>query len=138
MDTLDTTKNYDYDSTLASVGIKCKAVYTGSIEFKTLVDEKFSGHEQRRDEWSVPRRGWVLEFEKTPATARQLESFFIRCKGKKKAFQWTWPGRMDGFDFGGDDQLYLVRFDTDKLEFDALEMGYKTFKVPIIQVMAWE
>lgn len=43
---------------------------------------------------------------------------------------------MDEMDTSGDDVLYLVRFDTDKIEFNILDMGYRTFKVPIIQVMS--
>ena len=138
MDTLDTSSNYDYDEVLSIVGIKCLKVYTGYIEFKTYVDEKFTGHEQRRDAWTTPKRSWILEFEKTPDLARALESFFIKCKGRKKSFLWKWNKTVDGVDFGGDDITYTIRFDTDKLEFSALDYGYKTLKIPITQIINWE
>lgn len=140
MDTLNTTLNQDFDATLSIVtsvtaGVKCLKTYTASIEFKTIVDDHFTGNEQRRDQWSTPRRGWILEFEKSPDVARVMEKFFIRQKGRKRAFHWTWKENVDGFDTGGDDVTYTVRFDTDKIDFNILEMGYRTFKVPIIQVM---
>lgn len=139
IDTLDTTKNEAYDEVLGTIGIRCLKVYTGSIEFKTYVDEKFTGHEQRKDAWTNPRREWILEFEKTPDSARLLEWFFIKCKGRKKAFYWKWNRYdVDGLDLGGDDITYYVRFKEDKLEFNVLDMGYKTFKVVITQVMTQE
>lgn len=81
MDVLDTSYNLDFDGsssigTSITCGVKCLRTYTASIEFKTIIDDHFSGNEQRRDQWTTPRRGWVLEFEKTPDTARIMEKFF--------------------------------------------------------------
>ena len=141
MDILNTTTNLDFNeiallTTPITCGVKCLKTYTSSIEFKTLIDDHFSGNEQRRDQWTLPRRGWVLEFEKTPDSARIMEKFFIRQKGRKRAFQWTWNKIVDGYDTSGDNVIYTVRFDVDKIDFDIIEMGYRTFKVPIIQVMS--
>lgn len=140
MDIFNTKINQDFDSSTSLVtsitcGVKIQKTYTASIEFKTLVDEHFTGNEQRRDQWTKPRRSWVLEFEKTPDNARIMEKFFIRQKGRKRAFQWKWDKYVDGYDTGGDDATYTVRFDTDKIEFNIMEMGYRTFKVTIVQVM---
>jgi hypothetical protein len=134
METLDTSQNLAYDSLTGITGIKCKKVYTASVEFKTEVDEKFSGNEQRYDRWSLPRRGWVLEFEKTPDITREMDAFFCRHRGKKKAFNWKWDAVVDNEDFGGNDVIYKVRFDIDKLDFSMMEMGYSTFSVPIVQL----
>jgi hypothetical protein len=106
-----------------------KRAYTASVKFNTIVDETFSAKEQRRDVWTNPRRKWILEFEKNKLDREALVNFFIAQKGRKKAFNWTWA-----VDKGGDDVTYLVRFDTDELQLDVLEMGYSTFSLPIIQV----
>jgi phage-related protein len=138
METLDTSINSEYNVDTQVTGVKCLAVYNASIEFKTIVDEAYTAHEQRDDQWSLPRRAWILEFEKSPKSARDLEAFFIRHKGKKKAFNWKWDKIVNGMDTGGDDVVYKVRFDVDKLEAEVMEMGYKKFKVPIIQLMSGE
>lgn len=106
-----------------------KRAYTSSVQFNTIVDEKFTGKEQRRDTWSNPRRKWVLEFEKNKVDREALVNFFIAKKGRKIAFNWTW-----GTDKGGDGKTYLARFDTDELRLDILELGYSTFSIPIVQV----
>ena len=106
-----------------------KRAYTASVQFNTIVDEKFTGKEQRRDVWTNPRRKWILEFEKNKVDRESLVTFFIAQKGRKKTFNWTW-----GTDKGGDGQTYLVRFDTDELQLDILELGYSTFNIAIIQV----
>lgn len=141
MDILDTTQNLDFDGSTSIVnsvtcGCKCLYTYTASTEFKTIVDDHFSGNEQRRDEWTNPRRTWVLEFSKTPDTLRTFDKFFVRQKGKKRAFKWTWNKIVDGMDTGGNDITYNVRFDTDKIDYSIMEMGYSTFKVTIIQVIS--
>lgn len=103
--------------------------YTASVQFNTLVDEKFTGKEQRRDSWTNPRRKWNLEFEKNQVDREALVNFFIAQKGRKNAFNWTWDA-----DKGGDGQTYLVRFDTDELQLDILELGYSRFSITLIQV----
>jgi len=103
--------------------------YTASVQFATIVDEKFTGKEQRRDAWTNPRRKWILEFEKNKVDRESLVNFFIAQKGRKKVFNWTWAT-----DKGGDGQTYLVRFDTDELQLDILELGYSKFSITIIQV----
>ena len=107
-----------------------KKAYTASVQFQTIVDEKFTGKEQRRDAWSNPRRKWMLEFEKDNFNTEAFAQFFMDQKGRKKAFNWTWEQ-----DKGGDGKPYLVRFDTDELELAMLELGYSTFSVPIVQVV---
>lgn len=109
--------------------------YTASVQFNTIVDEVFSGKEQRRDVWTNPRRRWILEFEKSKDTItndnwEQIVNFFIDRKGRKEFFEWTWST-----DKGGDGKTYAVRFDTDELNLDIMELGYSKFSIPIVQVI---
>jgi hypothetical protein len=141
MDTLDISQNTIFNTTTPSttpITCGCKALYTyaNSTEFKTLIDEHFSGNEQRRNQWSAPRRSWVLEFAKTPSLLANFDAFFTRQLGKKQTFNWTWVTTIDGQPTGGNGQTYLVRFDTDKPEYQIMELGYSTFKIPIIQVFS--
>lgn len=106
-----------------------KKAYTSSVQFNTIIDEKFTGKEQRRDVWTNPRRKWILEFEKNKVDREALVNFFIVQRGRKNAFNWTWD-----VDKGGDGKPYLVRFDTDELSLDILELGYSTFSIPLVQV----
>ena len=103
--------------------------YTAGVEFKTIVDETTSGKEQRRDVWTNPRRRWTLEFDKNKVDREALVSFFITQKGKKKTFNWVWET-----DKGGDGATYKVRFASDNLKLDILELGYSSFKIEIVEV----
>lgn len=126
---IDVTTNSNYtDKTLnvSVIGIKALHVYSYDLEFKTLVDSSWSGTEQRRDQWSRPRRTWTLDFKKTPELGKKLEQFFIDCMGKKKAFMFKWNTTNDeGNNLGGDGNWYKVRFDTDKLSTKVNELGYR-------------
>lgn len=108
-----------------------KQAHVSSVEFNTLVDETFTGGEQRRDVWSSPRHMWQLDFEKNQVDRTALTTFFVNQRGRKTAFNWTWDSSK-----GGDGATYLVRFDTDKLDFNILEMGYSIFSITLIQVVA--
>ncbi len=107
-----------------------KQAYVNSIEFNTLVDETFSGYEQRRDVWTNPRMSWVLDFEKNPTNTSAVATFFKNQKGKKTAFYWTWDS-----DKGGDGNQHLVRFDSDTLDFNIMESGYSTFSIKFVEVI---
>lgn len=115
---------------------KYKRAYTANVQFNTIVDEKFTGKEQRRDSWTNPRRKWNLEFEKNQVDRESLVDFFIAQKGKKNAFNWTWlaTDSETGESLGGDGNTYLVRFDTDELQLDILELGYSKFSITLVQV----
>lgn len=103
--------------------------YTASVEYKTIVDEATSGKEQRRDMWSAPVRKWQLEMDKNKIDREALVQFFMEQKGRKKTFEWTWDAEK-----GGDGQTYKVRFVSDKLELNILELGYSNFKIEITEV----
>lgn len=108
-----------------------KQAHVAAVAFNTIVDETFTGQEQRRDLWSNPRRKWLLEFEKNKTDSTALITFFITQKGRKNAFYWTWDSTK-----GGDGQQYLVRFDSDELNLNILELGYSTFNIVLAQVEA--
>jgi hypothetical protein len=132
METLNTKINLPYNHIPNITGIKALYAYQGFVEFKTLVDEMYTRNEQRRRQRDDPRRGWTFEFEKDPYTARELDAFFCRHYGKEKSFYWKWDKYTeDGEDAGGNDVIYIVRFDIDRLDFTAF-LGYKTFTVPIV------
>lgn len=106
-----------------------KNAYVNSIQYKTIVDETFTGNEQRRDSWTNPRMSWALEFEKNPTNTAAVATFFKTQKGRKTAFHWTWDSSK-----GGDGHQYLVRFDSDTLDFNIIEAGYSTFKIKLVEV----
>lgn len=110
---------------------KYKQAHVSSVAFNTIVDETFTGGEQRRDLWSTPRHKWTLDFEKNQVDRASLVTFFTNQKGRKNAFNWVWDSSK-----GGDGNTYLVRFDTDQLDLNVLEMGYSTFSITLVQVVA--
>lgn len=108
------------------------------ISFKTDIDGEYTAHEQRNPLWTNPRRAWTLSFEKTPEDIKAVETFFIAHRGKWKAFYWGYASTDKyGRPTGGDEQTYLVRFDTDDLD-EAIQSGYSTFDLPIVQVVTSE
>ena len=125
--------------TIATFDIKYNRAHAASLEFKTEVDGEYTAHEQRACIQTNGRNSWILEFEKSPATFIAMRSFFDARKGKFRAFDFQWKKyNAQGKDIGGDDLWYIVRFDTDKLDFKIDQLGYKTFSVPIVQVMTYE
>ena len=108
------------------------------ISFKTDVDGEYTAHEQRNALWMNPRRSWTLSFEKSPDAMAAIQAFFIARRGKWQAFNWTYSATDKyGRPTGGDGVTYLVRFDIDDLE-EAIQSGYSTFDIPIVQVVTSE
>lgn len=108
-----------------------KKAHVSSVQFNTIVDETFTGGEQRRDLWSTPRRKWTLDFEKDQVDREALVAFFSAQKGRKYSFKWIWAANK-----GGDGIEHTVRFDTDQLDFSVLEMGYSMFSITLVEVPA--
>ena len=135
---LDVTSNSDYRDDSIGVeawGITALQVYSYTLSYNTLVDEKWTGNEQRRQQWTYPRRKWTLEFRKTPDGGRKLENFFKEVKGQFKAFKFRWASTYaDGTDMGGDDQWYYVRLASDDLQFNVDYCGYRVATVDLIEV----
>lgn len=135
---LDITTNEDYKDVANGVeawGITALQVYSYTLSYNTLIDEKWTGNEQRRQQWTYPRRKWTLEFRKTPDGGRKLEEFFKEVRGQFKAFKFRWAKTYeDGSDMGGDDQWYYVRFNTDSLQQNIDYLGYRTCTLEILEV----
>lgn len=135
---LDVTSNSDYRDDSIGVeawGITALQVYSYTLSYNTLIDEKWTGNEQRRQQWTYPRRKWTLEFRKTPDGGRKLENFFNEVKGQFKAFKFKWASTYaDGTDMGGDDQWYYVRFASDDLQFNVDYCGYRVATIDLLEV----
>lgn len=126
---------YDYYINGQVTGIAALKVYSYSLSYNTLIDEKFTGNEQRRDVWSQPRRTWTLEFQKSPELGRKLENFFKEHLGRRNAFRFKWVKiNSEGEDMGGDDEWYYVRFNTDTYSTDIDYYGYRHTTLEIIEV----
>ena len=118
---------------LPILDIEHNAECENSIEFFTLVDKIFTARNDRKSYWDVPKKSWMLTFEKTPGERRKLESFFKSKRGKFKAFKWVWAK-----DKGGDDKEYTVRFDTDTLDSRVSAFGFGQLQIPIKEVFVSE
>lgn len=138
MDYVDFTTNEDrFDNSLQTtiIGLQALEVYELDIEFKTIIDEAWSGNEQRRAQWSNPRRTWTLKFQKTPKNGKKFREFFIKMRGQYHAFYFKWSSYNSYGEFtGGDDNWYLVRFNSDKLNEEVDYLGYQTFSIGLIEV----
>ena len=113
-----------------------KRAYQISAQWNTVVDDVYSGSEQRRNLWTNPRRKWVLEFSKDNTNSNAIMAFFNARKGRYEAFNWIWQENhsVTGESIGGDGQTYLVRFDHDELNFEHLALGYKNFQITLVEV----
>lgn len=113
-----------------------KKAYKVSSQWNTLVDDVYSGGEQRRNLWSNPRRKWVLEFSKDDTDTEAIMAFFNSRKGRYEAFSWTWLAShpVTGKNLGGDGNTYTVRFDSDELSMEHLALGYKNFQITLVEV----
>lgn len=134
---LDITTNNNYTNEFGDTvyGLIALQVYSYTLSYNTLIDEKWTANEQRRAQWTSPRRTWTIDFKKTPALGRKLEDFFKATMGKFKAFRFKWSKSYeDGTDMGGDDKWYYVRFNTDDLKVNIDYLGYRQFQVELIEV----
>lgn len=124
---------------ILTLNVSYNRAHTGGLKFKTAVDGEYTKHEQRNKLWSKPRRSWVMQFEKTQEAYQELEEFIIAVGGRFRAFYWKWR-KFDshGRPAGGDDQMYLVRFDTDDFNPDIDALGGRRISIPIVQVMTDE
>lgn len=100
-----------------------------SIEFYTVIDKVFTFQNNRKAWWSQPKKSWTLTFDKSAATRKKIEDFFIQKRGKFRSFQWTWEKER-----GGDGKTYTVRFDDDTLQSDIQELGYGNIQIRLKEV----
>lgn len=138
MEYVDFTTNTDYydkEHQVMVIGIEALDIYTHRIRFQTEVDEAFSGNEQRRAQWTNPKMEWNLEFQKTPVAGKKFRDFFIKMKGRFRAFRFIWRSKNRyGENTGGDDKWHTVRFKEDELRSSVDHLGYSSFRIGVIEV----
>lgn len=120
----------------ATFNYQYKRSYQISSIWNTVVDEVYSGGEQRRNLWTNSRKKWVLEFDKNSTDTNALMTFFNARKGRYEDFNWTWQSThpITGENMGGDGNTYTVRFDHDELSLEHLVLGYSKFQITLIEV----
>ena len=120
----------------ATFDFQYKKAYKISSQWNTIVDDIYSGSEQRRNLWTNSRKKWVLEFNKDDTDTAAILAFFDARKGRYEAFYWDWQDThpITGEEMGGDGSQYTVRFDQDELNFEHLASGYKTFQITLVEV----
>ena len=67
--------------------IPYKTAYSTSIEFKTQINEKMKGREQRYPVWTYPKRTFTLSFDKNFKGRNKLEDFFVNVMGQAGKFE---------------------------------------------------
>ena len=86
--------------------IEYQRAYTSSIEFKTQINEKQKGREQRYPQWTYPKRTFTLKFDKNFAGRQELENFFIEVMGQGNYVDVV---VLDTYDFNKNDPNPLVK-----------------------------
>lgn len=113
-----------------------KRSYKVGSKWNTIIDDTYSGGEQRRNMWTNSRKKWILEFDKNGVESSDIIDFFDARKGRYEAFYWTWQAihPLTGENMGGDGKQYLVRFDDDELDLEHIRKGFTTFQITLVEV----
>ena len=109
--------------------IPYKEAYTSVIEFKTTINEKMKGREQRYPVWTYPKRTFTLKFDKNKKGRQKLEDFFIEVMGKSGKFYFVWETSK-----GGNGKKYLCNFDTDSFEQSLKDFGFSECELDIVTI----
>ncbi len=99
--------------------IPYQEAYTTSIEFKTQINEKMKGLEQRYPVWTYPKRTFHLRFDKNFKGRKRLENFFVSVMGKSGKFEFVWEKEK-----GGNGRTYLCSFNSDSFQQTIKELGF--------------
>jgi hypothetical protein len=120
----------------ATFDYQYERAYKVSSQWNTIIDEVFSGKEQRRNQWSASRKKWVLTFDVLESDVDAILAFFDARKGRYEAFNWVWQEThpTKGNSMGGDGETYLVRFDSDELNFEHAFNGGGRFSITFVEV----
>ena len=109
--------------------IDYQRAYTSSIEFKTQINEKMKGREQRYPIWTYPKRTFTLKFDKNFTGRQELENFFISVMGQAGSFKWTWDSAR-----GGNDKTYTCTFDSDSFKQNIKDLGYTDCELKLVAI----
>lgn len=114
---------------LPTFDIDYQRAYSSQIEFKTQINEKMKGREQRYPVWTYPKRTFTLKFDKNFSGRQELENFFVEVMGQAGKFHWTWD-----IDKGGNGQTYTCTFDNDSFKQNIQELGYTECELKLIAI----
>ncbi len=103
--------------------------YSSEIEFKTQINEKNTGKEQRYPVWTYPKRIFTLKFDKNFNGREQLENFYISVCGGVQQFYFTWD-----LEKGGNGKTYLCSFDNDSFKQNLYEYGFSECELKFITI----
>ena len=107
--------------------IPYKTAYSTSIEFKTQINSKMKGREQRYPVWTYPKRTFTLSFDKNSSGRNKLEEFFVNMMGQAGKFEFVWEKSK-----GGNGQTYLCTFDSDSFNQNIGKFGYSTSELKLV------
>lgn len=110
---------------------KANRAYQDGIVFNTLITEFESGKEQRRSK-GLPRRTFMLEFEKSTTTnndAEEIWNFFVARKGRFEPFEWDYQHE------DGTVETVKVRFNSDALNREVFMNIIYRFGLSFIEVI---
>lgn len=107
--------------------IPYKTAYSTTIEFKTQINEKMKGREQRYPLWTYPKRTFTLSFDKNFKGRKKLEEFFIDVMGQAGKFEFVWEESK-----GGNGQTYLCTFDSDSFNQNIAKFGYSSSELKLV------
>lgn len=103
--------------------------YSSEIEFKTQINEKHTGREQRYPVWTYPKRTFSLKFDKNFLGRKQLEDFYIEVSGASGKFNFVWDK-----DKGGNGKTYLCSFDDEVFKQNIYDFGFSECELKLITI----
>lgn len=103
--------------------------YSSEIEFKTQINEKHTGKEQRYPVWTYPKRVFTLKFDKNFDGRKLLEDFYISAAGSSGNFYFTWDENK-----GGNGKTYLCSFDEESFKQNIDDFGFSKSELKIITI----
>lgn len=104
-------------------------IYSVAIDFKTQINEKHLGKEQRYPVWTYPKRTFTLRFDKNFAKRQELENFFINVNGSTGQFYFVWEKSK-----GGNGKKYICTFDEESFKQSIDDFGFSEFELSLITI----
>ncbi|MGN0015686.1 MAG: hypothetical protein ACI37T_09745 [Candidatus Gastranaerophilaceae bacterium] len=115
--------------TIPVFNIPYQDCYSSEIEFKTQINEKHTGKEQRYPVWTYPKRTFSLKFDKNFPDRKQLEDFYIEVSGASGKFNFVWEKSK-----GGNGKTYLCSFDDETFKQNIYDFGFSECELKLITV----
>ncbi len=115
--------------TIPTFDIDYKSAYSTSLEFKTKINEKHLGKEQRYPVWTYPKRVFTLKFDKNFSGRKALEDFYISVSGSSGKFYFKWKSEK-----GGNDKVYLCSFDDESFRQNLGDYGFSESELKLVTI----